>query len=196
MSESDSLLVEHRGRYSVLVIDGDQFSGCNALDALKQMGVTWVTSLEDARMVLSEKRYDYVISSTSALDQRDGKLCRLVPEILSLAFRHATPLCFIGRTDADGLLDGDTCDHLTFRAASTENLADSMLLLARMNGQRGEIFRKMKCNCTYTVPGTEKGPNMWMKALEMLQAMCMKPAIEPKPVKANGNKRPTPIPRR
>lgn len=194
MSQSDSLLVEGRSRYSVLVIDGDQLSGCNALEALRGMGVTWVTSLEDARLVVAEKKYDFILSSAKASESRGGAQCALAGQIISLAFRHNCPLCLISRTDSEGQM-GERADHLTFRAASTENLADNMMFISRNGKSTDALLAQMKCTLTYRLPGTELTPQVWLKALEMLQAMCMKPKVELKPPGAEG-RRPTPIPRK
>ncbi len=194
MSHSDSLLVEDRSRYAVLVIDGDQRSGCNSLEALRGMDVTWVTSLEDARTVLSDKKCDFILSGSTAAEEVAGSQCKLVGEILTLAYNHNTPICFVERADSDGIPRANGCDHITFRAATKDNLAENMLHLSRANGASEKVFRKMKCACT--MAGTVKTPNIWFKAFELLQAICMKrPVIEKKSVKTNGQ-RLTPIPRK
>lgn len=194
MSQSDSLLVEQRSRYSVLVIDGDQLSGCNALEALRGMGVTWVTSLEDAMLVANQKKFDFILASPRVSEERGGKLCDLPGEITALAYRHHAPICFISCTDEDGR-SVERPDHLTFQAASTENLADSMIAIGRNGKPQGKLLEGLRFTCTYTMPGEARTPNIWLKGLEMLQAMCMKPKVEMRPPKADGH-RPTPIPRK
>ncbi len=193
MSQSDSLLVENRSRYAVLVIDGDQLSGCHALEALRGMGVTWVTSLEDALLVTKEKKFDFMLASPRVAETRAGRQCDLPGEICALANKHSTPVCFISRTDSDGR-EAENPDHLTFRAASRKNLADNMLLLGRNGKVQKNLLERLTFLCTYTAPGTERTPDIWLKGIEMLQSMCVKPKVEMKPPK--DERRPTPIPRK
>lgn len=194
MTQSDSLLVEHRSRYSVLVIDGDQLSGCHALEALRGMGVTWVTSLEDAMLVTSQKKFDFILASPRVSEARAGKLCDLPGEITALAYRHHAPICFISRTDEEGR-NVEKPDHLTFRAASTGNLADSMRFIGSNGKSHKGLLEGLSFTCTYTLPGETRTPGIWLKGLEMLQAMCMKPKVELKPP-VKRDERPTPVPRK
>jgi hypothetical protein len=193
MSQSDPLLVETRSRYTVLVIDGHQPSGCNALEALRGNDVTWVTSLTDAREVLAEKKIDFILSGTEVAGKRGAVPSEMVPEIIRLALRHNAPLCFVASSDENGVYGNG--GHMAMRAASVENLAETVQGLRQSARNPAALLGNMRCSCTYVMPEAEKSPPIWLKALEMLQAMCLSPSIEPKPVKANG-RRLTPVPRK
>ena len=195
MTQSDSLLVENRSKYAVLVIDGDQLSGCNALEGLMGMDVTLVTSLEDAALLISRKKFDYILSSGHAAGERGGKQCRLEAEIVELALRLNCSLCFISRTDDLGNEVNGKADNLTLRAASSAALEENLPLVRKSRPGEG-ILGRMRFTAVYTMPGTERSPKIWSKGLEILQAMCLSPKAGLKAPEPSGNRRPTPIPKR
>jgi hypothetical protein len=175
------------------VIDGSQLSGCNALEALRGHDVTWVTSLEDARQVLADKRIDFILSGIEAADKRAAPPSEMVPEIIRLAHRHNSPLCLVANSDENGVYGNN--GHVALRAASAENIAETVQNLRKIGADSAALLGKMRCTCTYVMPESEKSPSIWLKALEMLQTMCISAAIAPKPVKSNG-RRLTPLPRK
>lgn len=193
MSQSDSLLVETRSRYTVLVIDGDMFSGCNALEALRGNDVTWVTSLEDARDVLAKKPTDFILSGVEVAGKRGAAPSEMVLGIIRLALEHNLPLCFVAKSDENGVYGNG--GHMVMRAASVENLAETATGLQHVARNPAALLGNMRCSCTYVMPESGKSPPIWQKALEMLKTMCISVAIEPKQVKDNG-RRPTPVPRK
>lgn len=180
MSKSDSLLVEDRCSQNGLVIERSQDFAFHALGAIRSGEISWASCLASANRVLGQRDIHYILSGVNVPGASGRESRLMVKEIIGIAFKHRIPLCFLVHSDNQGLIDDDG-DHLTFRAASLQDLTEMVLKKEFMRMEPRSLFREMKSSCTFIQPGNVKDAGAWLKAAEIVQSLCMKPLLISRP---------------
>lgn len=180
MSEPDSLLVEDRPSQNGLVIERSQDYAFHALGAIRSGEISWVSSIHDASKVLDSRKIDYILSGVKMSPSSGHEPRLMVWHIMSLAFKHRVPACFIAQSDNQGMIEEEG-GYLTFRGLSLQDLVQNTMHKGFRKMDPKALFREMKSSCTMIKPGNEKNADAWVKAAEIVQNLCMRPIMVARP---------------
>jgi len=174
----DGGLVEQQSKLSILVLEDMPNYGSNALAALKGHDARLVTTLEEAKGAMKERKFDFILSDAHVPISAGGDPTAVVSAILQACYDSGTPLCFVTKADHHGLLDKQEEGYITIRAVTLGDAAETYMQLSRSVKTRseGDIFREMKSTAGENIPIGSKTPEVWLRALEMLRNASTKPS--------------------
>jgi CheY-like chemotaxis protein len=158
------LMVEGNKTLDILVIEDNQDYGVNALTELAGHNVTLAANLESALLLLSQEKFDYILSDVN-FPSKDGEEPREnIEAVMREALESNTPVCIVTKADHHGLLELGDEGYITIKALTLGKLAMS---LGEMSD--GYNFKKVNAEKSENIKAGEKTPEIWRKALSMLQ---------------------------
>lgn len=181
---SDGLMVEEKCMFTVLVIEEDQDSRLNALEAVgkRAMGINIVGTLAEARQfteLLKEDDgrtgYDAILCDIR-FPRDDGQEPSVnVSAVLELCRTTGVPVCFVTKADPNGM-PGDG-GYVILKATTQGRVLQSELEALNGGYSEEETFRKLLTTEICFVKSGSKSPLIWGLALQMALNAGTRPTI-------------------
>jgi DNA-binding response OmpR family regulator len=160
----DELMVEGKSKLDILVIEDNGDYGANALVGLSEHNVTVAANLESALLLMSQEKFDYILSDVN-FPSKEGEVPKEnIEKVMREALESSVPVCFVTKADHHGLLELGDEGYITIKALTLGKLATSL-----GNMSDGYNFRKVGSEKSENIKAGEKTPEIWRKALSMLQ---------------------------